>query len=85
MEFIGVGSSDEGKTASKQSKSSCYMVQEFMNAGNLKQKIFKQVRPLYYFWTQAKIYQSDDATRLSLLRAVSASPMLALSVSGPAP
>lgn len=41
--YIGVGSTEEHDVVKHQKKESCYLVQEFMNGGSLKAKIWRQV------------------------------------------
>lgn len=44
MELIGVGSSEGDNLVKHHSPSSCYAVQEYMDGGTLKQKIWNQVK-----------------------------------------
>lgn len=43
--YIGVGSVDTTSLLKHHVKTSCYLVQEYMDGGTLKQKIWRQVRP----------------------------------------
>ena len=50
MGYIGVGSSEESGVVKRQKKEQCYLVQEFINGGSLKAKIWRQsssLSPLY--------------------------------------
>lgn len=44
MRYIGAGSSEEDNLVKHHDKSSCYLVQEYMDSGTLKQKLWSQVR-----------------------------------------
>lgn len=43
--YIGVGTDEGASVVKKQKKESCYLVQEYMNGGSLKAKIWRQVWP----------------------------------------
>ena len=43
MGYIGVGSITEDEAVKDHTKSCCYLVQEFMDGGTLKQKVWRQV------------------------------------------
>ena len=43
MGYIGVGSITEDEAVKDHTKSCCYLIQEFMDGGTLKQKVWRQV------------------------------------------
>ena len=57
MGYIGVGSNQESGVVKRQKKEQCYMVQEFMNGGSLKAKVWRQASSL------SPLYSDHDAVQ----------------------
>lgn len=78
MGYIGVGSNEETGVVKRQKKEQCYLVQEFMNGGSLKAKVWRQASSLSPLYSDHDAVQWGQQIAEGLAYLHSANPVVSL-------